>query len=226
MIQQKLLAVQQALRAPKNQFNSFGKYNYRSCEDILEAVKPLLQMNQLILCISDDVKEIGGRVYVQALASLFDVETGEAISTTAFAREEETKKGMDASQVTGAASSYARKYALSGLLAIDDNKDSDATNKGDKAPESSDTQKPSKDTPLAQKAQQVASISDRVAAMVEHDDEGYFVECAECDTKIRDMKKKDGSLYSVQDYVAACLRVYDRPLCRTCIKKNDKGQAT
>lgn len=131
-IMMKLVVTQQALKANKTQFNAFGKYHYRSCEDILEAVKPLLSANQMVLKLSDEVKEIGGRVYVEATATIIDAETGEREESKALAREEETKKGMDASQVTGAASSYARKYALNGLFAIDDNKDSDATNDGGK----------------------------------------------------------------------------------------------
>ena len=126
MIHEKLLAVQGALKAPKSQRNNFGGYNYRSCEDILEAVKPLLIKQDLLLTLSDTMVEIGGRVYVKATAT---VETGEEeITVTAFAREEEEKKGMDGSQITGAASSYARKYALNGLFCIDDTKDSDFTN--------------------------------------------------------------------------------------------------
>lgn len=127
-IQMKLLAAQQSLKANKTQYNSFGKYNYRSCEDILEALKPVLALNMMIVTLADEVVEVGGRVYIKATATVTDAETFESISVTAFAREEETKKGMDASQVTGAASSYARKYALNGLFAIDDNKDSDSTN--------------------------------------------------------------------------------------------------
>lgn len=126
MIHEKLIAVQKALKAPKNQKNSFGGYNYRSCEDILEAVKPLLVKEGILLTLSDTMVEVGGRIYVKATAT---VETGEEeIAVTAFAREEEEKKGMDASQITGAASSYARKYALNGLFCIDDTKDSDFTN--------------------------------------------------------------------------------------------------
>lgn len=125
-ITEKLAKVQKDLKAPKTQENTFGKYKYRSCEDILEAVKPLL--NGLALTLSDEIIECGGRVYVQATAMIRDTETGECLATTAYAREEETKKGMDSSQVTGAASSYARKYALNGLFCIDDTKDSDATN--------------------------------------------------------------------------------------------------
>ena len=132
MIHEKLIAVQKALKAPKNQKNSFGGYNYRSCEDILEAVKPLLVKEDLLLTLSDTMVEVGGRIYVKATAT---VETGEEeIAVTAFAREEEEKKGMDTSQITGAASSYARKYALNGLFCIDDTKDSDYTNTGTKEP--------------------------------------------------------------------------------------------
>jgi hypothetical protein len=129
----KFAVIQATLRAPKGQFNDFGKYHYRSCEDILEAVKPLL--NGLVLVISDDILLIGDRHYVKAIATLRG--DGEMLSVTAYAREEETKKGMDASQITGSASSYARKYALNGLFLIDDTKDADTqdnTGLGKKAP--------------------------------------------------------------------------------------------
>lgn len=128
-LQQKMIAVIGGLKAPKGQYNGFGKYKYRSCEDILEALKPLLVLHGLLLTISDDILMVGNRIYVKATATVSC--GGESISNTAFAREEDTKKGMDASQVTGAASSYARKYALNGLFCIDDTKDSDATNTGD-----------------------------------------------------------------------------------------------
>ena len=132
---ERLLAVQARLKAPKGQYNSFGKYKYRSCEDILEAVKPLLAEYGLVLTITDSIENIGGRFYVRALASLHDAEDpGVMLSTCAYAREDETKKGMDGSQVTGAASSYARKYALNGLFLIDDTKDADATNTHGKEP--------------------------------------------------------------------------------------------
>lgn len=121
---EKLAKIIQELKAPKNQKNSFGGYNYRSCEDILEAVKPLL--NGAILTISDDLVMLGDRFYVKATATFRD---GDFIQTaTGWAREEVAKKGMDASQLTGATSSYARKYALNGLFCIDDTKDADATN--------------------------------------------------------------------------------------------------
>lgn len=122
--QQKVVAVQSELKAPKGQYNSFGKYNYRSCEDILEGVKPLLNKYGLYLTIDDSVELIGDRYYIKATATLSDADN--CISTSAYARESLDKKGMDASQVTGATSSYARKYALNGLLCIDDTKDADS----------------------------------------------------------------------------------------------------
>lgn len=126
----KLLAIQVDLKAPKGQYNNFGKYKYRNCEDILEATKPLCKRENCVLTIADELRQVGDRYYIMATATLTDVETGEKIGNTAFAREEESKKGMDGSQVTGASSSYARKYALNGLFAIDDTKDSDTTNIG------------------------------------------------------------------------------------------------
>lgn len=120
-----LMAVQAELKAPKNQHNSFGKYDYRSAEDIIEAVKPLLKDNGLFLNMSDDIVLIGDRYYVKATVKVVDVVTGESVQTSALAREASQKKGMDESQVTGTASSYARKYALNGLFAIDDNRDAD-----------------------------------------------------------------------------------------------------
>lgn len=124
-IYEKLIKVQSELKAPKNQRNNFGGYNYRSCEDILEAVKPLLKENKLTLVIKDHVGNVGERYYIMAIATLIDIETGEKIETQAQARESETKKGMDDSQITGTASSYARKYCLNGLFLIDDTKDAD-----------------------------------------------------------------------------------------------------
>lgn len=123
----KLVKIQQELKVPKSQTNAFGKYKYRSCEDIIEAVKPLCHAHGLAITISDELVEIGGRHYVKATVALHDG-VGIGFPTTAYAREEETKKGMDAAQITGSASSYARKYALNGLFAIDDTKDPDATN--------------------------------------------------------------------------------------------------
>ncbi len=133
-----LSKIQKEMKAPKSQFNAFGKYKYRSCEDILEAVKPFL--NGTVLYISDEMVLIGERYYLKATATLRNGD--DAVSVTAYAREEAEKKGMDSSQITGAASSYARKYALNGLFLIDDTKDSDATNEhgkgaGDEKPKGS-----------------------------------------------------------------------------------------
>lgn len=133
---EKLMNIQNELNAPKGQYNSFGKYNYRNCEDVLEAVKPLLLKYKCTLNISDEVVEIANRFYIKATVTIKDIESTDTECSISFAREEEAKKGMDGSQVTGASSSYARKYALNGLFAIDDNKDSDTTNTHgkDKAP--------------------------------------------------------------------------------------------
>lgn len=122
-IYEKLRNIQICLKAPKSQYNSFGKYKYRSCEDILEAVKPLLVEHGVTLTISDNVRIAGNRHYIEAVATVTDGE--DLVSVTAYAREDETKKGMDGSQITGTASSYARKYALNGLFLIDDTKDAD-----------------------------------------------------------------------------------------------------
>lgn len=134
-IETRLLAIQSELKAPKGQYNSFGKYKYRNCEDILEAVKPLCVKYGAVLSLTDELVNIGERYYVKAVATLTNIEEPpEFVEATAYAREEEDKKGMDGSQVTGASSSYARKYALNGLFCIDDTKDSDTTNTGDTQP--------------------------------------------------------------------------------------------
>ena len=150
-VYQKLQLVQAELVATKDLRNDFGKYNYRSAETILKAVKPLLGKYKLALTLSDSVEQVADRVYVKAVATLINIESPlEIISTQAYAREDEIKKGMDQAQITGSSSSYARKYALNGLLAIDDNKDSDNTNqtkKGDYTAE----QKVKKATPQEQR---------------------------------------------------------------------------
>lgn len=146
-ISKKLIAIQSALKAPKGQFNSFGKYSYRSCEDILVALKPILKEQECTLVITDCIELIGARYYVAATAVLTSAEDGSYVKNTAYAREDEAKKGMDGSQITGAASSYARKYALNGLFAIDDAKDADTdefgkqTNGPTKAEQAADSKK-------------------------------------------------------------------------------------
>ena len=156
----KVLRVQSELKAPKNQRNNFGKYNYRSCEDILEAVKPLLKANALTLMITDEIKEVAGLVYVDARAVLFDTEG--RIEVTAQAGIDPNRKGMDIAQSFGSSSSYARKYALNGLLLIDDTKDADATN------DHKDIRKwLNKDTPEFKKAQGFVSGGGTIAQIEE-----------------------------------------------------------
>jgi hypothetical protein len=154
----KLIAIQKELKAPKSNFNTFGKYHYRSCEDILEAVKPLL--GTLQLTISDEIVLIGTRYYVKASVKLLD-EIGEPIIVTAYAREEEDKKGMDACQITGSASSYARKYALNGLFLIDDTKDADTQ---DNTKEEKKTPAPTPDKP--KQASSTNPVSDKQNGML------------------------------------------------------------
>lgn len=141
-----LMAVQAELKAPKNQHNSFGKYDYRSAEDIIEAVKPFLKENGLFLNMSDEVVLVGDRYYIKATVKVVDVVTGESVQTSALAREAAQKKGMDESQVTGTASSYARKYALNGLFAIDDNRDADTDEYAAQTRQSAAGARPSRNT--------------------------------------------------------------------------------
>ena len=149
-----LIAIQSELKAPKSQFNKFGGYKYRKAEDILEAVKPLLNKQKCTLTITDDIVMVGNRIYVKSTTTIRN-EKGEFETTTGWAREEETKKGMDGSQITGASSSYARKYALNGLFAIDDNADSDTTDDGQHqaAQQQTQTQQPTAQPSQAAKQQ-------------------------------------------------------------------------
>ncbi len=181
-LHERLLDMQSRLKVPKNQYNNFGKYSYRSCEDILEAVKPLLSEHSLILKLNDEIINLGDRFYVQATVALIDIESDQVHTARAYAREEENKKGMDGSQVTGAASSYARKYALNGLFCLDDNKDSDETNKGNgsgphtKAPEKPEGKKdtpapkaaPPKESPKMKTFREIVAIA-REAGLTEDD---------------------------------------------------------
>lgn len=154
------MTIQSNLKAPKGQYNNFGKYKYRSCEDILESVKPLLSLHDCALVITDDIVMLGERIYVKATAKL--ISGSEHIESSAFAREEDTKKGMDSSQVTGAASSYARKYALNGLFCIDDTKDSDTTNTGQ---ESSERDKAIKEAKSAKTMKELESVWNKYTSL-------------------------------------------------------------
>lgn len=161
----RLSEIQKELKAPKGQYNAFGKYNYRSCEDILEAVKPLL--GDLILTLSDEIVFVGDRYYIKSTARLFDGTN--FVETTAFAREALTKKGMDEAQITGSASSYSRKYALNGMFCIDENKDPDATNKHEKEPKK---EEPKVDSPITEK--QLTTLAEHI--MAAEADEAKFCE--------------------------------------------------
>lgn len=168
-ITKKLQIIQTKLKAPKSQRNEFGKYNYRNCEDILEAVKPLLAEVEAAIKITDEIVVIGDRYYVKATAMLIDAADDKYahIENTAYAREEESKKGMDGSQVTGASSSYARKYALNGLFAIDDTKDSDTTNTGNSTEKTE--QKPKLDKALLDKAKSLNIELNNIAKYLKKD---------------------------------------------------------
>lgn len=180
-----LIAIQSELKAPKSQFNKFGGYKYRKAEDILEAVKPLLTKQKCTLTITDDIVMVGNRIYVKATSTIKN-EKGEFETTTGWAREEETKKGMDGSQITGASSSYARKYALNGLFAIDDNADSDTTNDGQHqaAQQQTQTQQPA--------AQQQASSQYHPNDL--NEGLGYLSRCV----------TKDNLLWVIQHYQPLC----------------------
>jgi hypothetical protein len=162
-IYKQLRELQAELKAPKNQRNTFGKYNYRSAEDILEAVKPLAVKHGLTFMVTDSLEWVGDRYYVRAEVEVFNDEN-ETFESNGFAREEENKKGMDGSQITGAASSYARKYALNGLLLIDDTKDADATNTHDKTTASTPASKKSESGIMDKAVAYIKGQTDKAAA--------------------------------------------------------------
>ena len=166
--------VQQKLKAPKGQYNSFGGYNYRSCEDILEAVKPICAEHSMLLNLSDEIVNVGERYYIKATAKLYDLESDSVISSTALAREAQTKKGMDDSQITGTASSYARKYALNGLFNIDDTKDAD-------------TDEYRKNSQKAETAKAESPIM-----------------CPKCGNEVKSQKKRDGTIASAKAVFEGC----------------------
>lgn len=166
--------VQQKLKAPKGQYNSFGGYNYRSCEDILEAVKPICAEHSMLLNLSDEIVNVGERYYIKATAKLYDLDSDSVISSTALAREAQTKKGMDDSQITGTASSYARKYALNGLFNIDDTKDAD-TDEYRKNSQKAETAKA--ESPLM---------------------------CPKCGKEVKSQKKRDGTIASAKAVFEGC----------------------
>ena len=199
---EKLSLIQEELKAPKNQYNDYGKYSYRNCEDILEAVKPLCKKNNTTLILFDEPMIIGERYYIRATATLVDLEDVNAtIAVVAYAREEESKKGMDGSQVTGAASSYARKYALNGLFCIDDAKDSDYTNTGNSAPKQNTGKQPQqKATPQQQP-------------------ETHSEKCAMCGKYITMIRFGSGKVQTAEDIIKSSMKGFGKKLCYSCLKQ-------
>lgn len=200
-IYEKLMVVQSKLKAPKNQYNSFGKYNYRSCEDILEGLKPILSEVKAIVNLTDNIEMVGERYYLKATVSFIDIEKGDKIEVSALAREDETKKGMDLAQVTGSVSSYARKYALNGMFCIDDTKDADATNTHGKGDASKTPQNGSEPT-------EPQGNTNGQSGQTETTDD--ILQCSDCHAVIT----KANHDYSV--------RYYKTQLCPVCQKKHKK----
>lgn len=196
----KLMMIQQELKAPKGQYNSFAKYNYRSCEDILEAVKPLCIKNNATLLLNDAVQEVSGRFYVVATATLVDTESGDSVSANAYAREPQDKKGMDDSQITGMASSYARKYALNGLFCIDDTKDADT-----------DEAKRQEDAPKNREKKQESKAETPV-----------LCEC--CGLPIKAVKCGD-RVYPTDEIVENAVKKYGKRLCWGCMRAENNHAA-
>lgn len=201
-IYEKLSAIQQELKAPKGQYNSFGKYKYRSCEDILEAVKPICAKHKTALVLLDDIREVSGRFYVVAQAQLHDCESDNAVTATAFAREPDEKKGMDDSQITGTASSYARKYALNGLFCIDDTKDADTDEYKQQE------KKPSKEEMDAFNKQYKREVEKNT--------------CKDCGMPISPVTH-GGKTYSVAEIAENARKTYKAPLCWACMMARRKA---
>lgn len=204
-IYEKLSAIQQELKAPKGQYNSFGKYKYRSCEDILEAVKPICAKHKTTLVLVDNIIEVNGRFYVVAQARLYDCESNSAVTATAYAREPEKKTGMDESQITGTASSYARKYALNGLFCIDDTKDADT----DEYKQQEKKGKPSKE--------EMQSFNQAYK-------EQFDYTCQDCKQPITP-QSFNGKLYRVSDISKGAMKKYGVPLCWACMEKRKANES-
>lgn len=193
-IMEKLSCVQEELKAPKSKYNSFGKYNYRSCEDILEGAKPLLKKHGLAMTLSDSIEQIGERYYIKATANVADLESGEIHSVSALAREPFDKKGMDDSQISGTASSYARKYALNGLFLIDDTKDADTDEYHNQTA-----------TYPANKAERKADAPAPV--------------CDKCGKLIVGYEGRNGKMVTSEQHIAATKKMFGHALCVECAKE-------
>lgn len=193
-IMEKLSCVQEELKAPKSKYNSFGKYNYRSCEDILEGAKPILKKHGLAMTLSDSVEQIGERYYIKATANVADLDSGETCSVSALAREPFDKKGMDDSQISGTASSYARKYALNGLFLIDDTKDADTDEYHNQTA-----------TSPANKAELKADATAHV--------------CDKCGKLIVGYEGRNGKMVTSEQHIAATKKIFGKVLCVECAKE-------
>lgn len=201
-IYSKLLSIQTELKAPKGQFNSFGHYKYRNCEDILEALKPICKKYDAVLWLTDELVFIGERYYIKATATLRDTSEDGEVKSTAYAREEETKKGMDGSQVTGASSSYARKYALNALFDIDDTKDSDTTNTGE-------------EKPLPPVKDKVDLSKDPLKGTRSIND----ITCASCGCVVMPWKDENGKVTPINKIIEGSKAKYGKVLCVPCAQK-------
>lgn len=210
-IYEELATVQSALKAPKGQYNSFGKYAYRSCEDILEAVKPILKESGLFLQLSDEPVMVGDWHYIKATATVADF-SGNQVLCTAYAREPAEKKGMDDSQITGTASSYARKYALNGLFCIDDTKDADT--------DSYQTQTAGKKTATAKQATQ-KKADPQPAPKNEDPAQTQQYICASCGKPLQSVNHK-GNVFDAAHIAASTKNKFGRILCWTCAQKLPK----
>lgn len=200
-VYEKLLEVQTQLKAPKSQYNAFGKYSYRSAEDILEAVKPVCKQVGAVIYLTDSPMFVEGRHYISSTAVFVDVESGQEIRTAAMAREDEGKKGMDGAQLSGATSSYARKYALNGLLDVDDCKDSDEMD-GVEAK-----------TATFRRAETLPANNEP--------EEAFF--CDECKNIVTAVKKRDGTMWQPKDMVQYSKLKYEgKCLCGACMKAEEK----
>lgn len=226
-INTKLQKIQAELKAPKNQYNSFGKYNYRNCEDILEALKPLCAKYGATIVLSDEIVMIGDRYYIKATAKLEDTEEADFMYVTAYAREEAEKKGMDGSQVTGAASSYARKYALNGLFAIDDTRDSDALNDGGKPKGETKGSNPSAayggTSPDRGGKERSGGSPDRegqeggLRPLSDLNNRDMNFRCADCGAVLKPYTGADGKTVSIRKHAEGSNAKYGKVLCIQCI---------
>lgn len=200
---ERVIDAQLELKAPKSQYNSYGKYSYRNAEDILEAVKPINAKHGLLLTLDDHIEQVGSRYYIKALATLSDIASDESLQVTAYAREPESRKGMDDAQVSGATSSYARKYALNGLYLIDDTKDSDTD----------EYSRLRLQKARAQSQQAEQAVADTPQPLI----------CEQCAGLIEDTVNSKGETISADAIARASQKKYGLALCWDCMAERAGG---